>query len=334
MGMWFLVSIVIPAYNAAANITGTIKSALGQTWPRKEIIVVDDGSTDNTLCVAKQFASSEVKVITQEHQGACAARNAGFRACQGEYIQWLDADDLLAPDKIAKQMEAASDVSKKTLLSSPWGTFFYRVSKARFGSTLIWQDLRPVDWLFLRVKENAWMAQQSWLVSRELTDLAGPWDTRLSTDQDGEYFGRVVAASEGTKFVKGAKSYYRGGNFGSVSNSIHLSPRNQDSLFLSTCLQIQYLRSMEDSERTRKACLQFLQRRMIDFYPERPDIVSRAQELAAELGGHLEKPQLSWKYAWMTHLMGWRLAKRASVALPKARGVADRAWDRLLTGLD
>src|SRR6266576_6242361 len=100
-----LVSILIPAYNAERWIADTINSALAQTWPRKEIIVVDDGSEDQTLWVSRQFASKNVSVVTQENRGASAARNKAFELCQGDYIQWLDADDLLAPAKIAKQTE-------------------------------------------------------------------------------------------------------------------------------------------------------------------------------------------------------------------------------------
>ena len=93
-----LVSVLVPAYNAEQWIAGTIRSALAQDWPRKEVVVVDDGSRDRTLAVAREFASREVAVITQENQGAAAARNRAFSVCQGDYIQWLDADDLLSPD--------------------------------------------------------------------------------------------------------------------------------------------------------------------------------------------------------------------------------------------
>src|ERR1700719_2926400 len=102
-----LVSILVPAYNAQQWIADTLASALAQTWPKKEIIVVDDGSTDRTLQVAKQFASKTVRIITQANQGASVARNTAYSLCQGDYIQWLDADDLLDPDKIQRQMQAA-----------------------------------------------------------------------------------------------------------------------------------------------------------------------------------------------------------------------------------
>jgi glycosyltransferase involved in cell wall biosynthesis len=107
------VSIIIPAYNAEKWIGETLESALAQTWSRKEVIVVDDGSRDNTLSVAQGLASAKVKVLRQDNAGASAARNRGLALAQGELIQFLDADDLLAPDKVARQMQtlAAHDSS-------------------------------------------------------------------------------------------------------------------------------------------------------------------------------------------------------------------------------
>src|SRR5258708_26581415 len=85
-----LVSILIPAFNAHAWIADTLRSAIAQTWERKEIIVIDDGSSDQTLVIARQFESNSVRVVTQKNQGAAAARNIAFSLCQGDYIQWLD----------------------------------------------------------------------------------------------------------------------------------------------------------------------------------------------------------------------------------------------------
>ncbi|PYK71260.1 MAG: hypothetical protein DME42_11085 [Verrucomicrobia bacterium] len=78
-----LVSILIPAYNAERWIGDTIQSALAQTWPRAEVIIVDDGSRDRTFQTARQFASKTVSVVTQENQGASAARNRAFELSQG-----------------------------------------------------------------------------------------------------------------------------------------------------------------------------------------------------------------------------------------------------------
>src|SRR5256885_493355 len=205
-----LVSILIPAYNAGPWIGDTIKSALNQTWPRKEIIVVDDGSRDETVAIARQFTSNDVTVISQENQGASAARNKALQLCQGDYIQWLDADDLLAPDKIERQMAALRESdSKRVLLSSAWAFFNYRTQCARFIPTSLWQDLSPAEWLRHKLHENLHMQTATWLTSRELAEAAGPWDTRLHFDDDGEYFCRVLLASEGTRFVPESKVFYR-----------------------------------------------------------------------------------------------------------------------------
>src|SRR5882757_7401378 len=121
-----LVSILIPAYNADPWIADTIKSALNQTWPRVEIVIINDGSRDQTLSIAQQFASEKLSIVSQENQGVCAARNKAFALCQGDYIQWLDADDLLAPDKIARQMAVLDrSGSRKALVSSEFGKFLH-----------------------------------------------------------------------------------------------------------------------------------------------------------------------------------------------------------------
>src|SRR5260221_5780929 len=198
-----LVSILIPAYNAEEWIADTLRSAVSQTWPRKEIIVVDDGSTDQTAATASRFASNGVRVITVKNQGAAAARNHALQLSQGNYIQWLDADDLLAPDKIERQLAALGEVEdKRGLLSSPWAYFNYRPERAHFVPTSLWHDLSPVEWLLRKMGENLHMQTATWLTSRELAEAAGPWDTRLISDDDGEYYCRALLASNGTRFVQ------------------------------------------------------------------------------------------------------------------------------------
>ena len=152
----------------------------------------------------------EVAVVSTENQGSSEARNYALKLSQGDYIQWLDADDLLAPDKIERQLAALREEdSKRVLLSSPWAFFNFRPSRARFVPTSLWQDLSPVEWLLRKMGENLHMQTGTWLTSRELSEAAGPWDKRLVSDDDGEYFCRVLLASEGTRFVPEAKVFYR-----------------------------------------------------------------------------------------------------------------------------
>lgn len=325
-----LVSILIPAYNAEEWIAETLQSAVGQTWPRKEIIVVDDGSTDGTAELARRFASKEVAVVSTENQGLSAAVNFAFRLSHGDYIQELDADDILAPDKIERQLAALRDGdSRRILLSSPWAPFYYRTRHARFVRNSLWQDLSPVEWLVRKMGENLHMQNATWLVSRELAEAAGPWDTRLHYDQDGEYFARVLLASEGTRFVPETGVFYRVTTTNRISY-IGNSDKKKDSLLRSLKLHIQYLRSLEDSERVRKVCLVYLQTWYLNFYPERPDSVAELQSLAAQLQGHLEEPRLRGKYAWMKPVFGWQAAKWAQTALPQIKASCMRHCDKAM----
>lgn len=328
-----LVSILIPAFNAQHWIAETIRSAIDQTWPDREIIIVDDGSTDNTFAIAQQFASKQVKVVNQPNQGASAARNTAYSLSQGDYIQWLDADDLLAPDKISRQIATlASCQSNRTLLSCAWGRFIFRVNRAVFNPTPLWCDLTPAEWLIRKMGQNVYMQTGVWLVSRKLCEAAGSWDTRLRYDDDGEYFCRAILASDGIRFVPDSKVFYRITPSSRLSY-IGQSDRKKNDLFLSIQLHVRYLRSLEDGDRVRTACLKFLDDSLINFFPERPDIVQELEKLAASLGGRLAVPRLRWKYAWLKPLFGWRSAKRAQNALPEIKASAMIAWDRAMYNL-
>jgi glycosyltransferase involved in cell wall biosynthesis len=323
------ISILIPAYNAELWVADAIQSAVCQTWAHKEIIVVDDGSTDRTAEIAKQFGS-KIKLVSTPNRGLCAAVNLAYGLCQGDYIQELDADDILLPDKIERQLAAIRPGdSKRLLLSSPWASFYYRTRKGRFISNSLCQDLSPVEWLLTKMSENLHMQNATWLVSRELAEAAGPWDEQLHYDQDGEYFDRVLLISEGVRFVPGTGVYYRMSGPNNIS-TIGNSNKKKDSLLLSMKLHIQYLRSVEESERVRKACLNYLQTWYGVFYPERSDLVAEIQLLAADLKGSLQEPRLRWKYAWMKPLFGWKAAKWAQQALPQLKASCIRKFDRAM----
>jgi glycosyltransferase involved in cell wall biosynthesis len=325
-----LVSILIPAYNSQQWIADAIESACAQTWPKKEIVVVDDGSSDQTLQVARRFASKSVRVVTQANSGAAAARNTAFSMCQGDYIQWLDADDLLEPDKVERQMRKLRDCpSKRTLFSGAWAYFIYRKRKARFSPTALWNDLTPLEWMLRKMGQNLHMQTDNWLVSRELSTAAGPWDVRLWRDNDGEYFCRVILASDGIQFVPEAKSYYRKAGFNSISY-IGRSNRKLESLFLSMKLHIHYLLSLEESARTRSACMKYIRTWLTEFYPYRPDLVRELKQIALGLGGQLEEPRLSWKYNWITKCFGWSLGRRAQLLMPKLKSSLVIAWDKVM----
>ncbi|HEY1482555.1 MAG TPA: glycosyltransferase family 2 protein [Candidatus Acidoferrum sp.] len=325
-----LVSILIPAFNAQQWIADTLQSALAQSWPRKEIILVDDGSTDRTLEIARQFDHVGVTIVTQTRQGAAAARNKAYSLCHGDYIQWLDADDLLDCDKITKQMAVLENChNQRILISCSWGRFQYRPYRAEFLPTALWCDLSPLEWLLRKMGQNIYMQTGTWLVSRELAEAAGPWDTQLLGDDDGEYFCRVLLSSDGVKFIPDAKVYYRASGVDSLSY-MGMSDKKRDALWRSMQLHIKYLRSLEESDRTRAACTSYLQSSLIFFYPDRPDLIQQAQQLAQEMGTSLEVLGLSWKYSWIERCFGRRAALRAQTHSRKLKWSIVALWDKSL----
>lgn len=104
-----VVSVIVPAYNAEANVADALRSALSQTLREIEVIVVDDGSTDGTASVVRRVAEDDARVhlIRQENAGVAAARNAAISAARGDYVAPLDADDVWYPDKLAAQVARA-----------------------------------------------------------------------------------------------------------------------------------------------------------------------------------------------------------------------------------
>jgi hypothetical protein len=180
---------------------------------------------------------------------------------------------------------------------------------------------------------NLHMQTATWLVSRELTEAAGPWNTQLLGDDDGEYFCRVLRASDGVRFVPGARVYYRRSGFGRLSY-IGRSTRKIDAHFRSMKLHIDYLLALEDTPRTRDACVKYLQNWFIHFYPERADIVREAETIAQNLGGRLEPPTLSWKYEWIRRLFGWTPAKIAQERLRQIKWSTLSRWDHMLARVE
>ncbi|MFN0293152.1 glycosyltransferase family 2 protein [Pedobacter helvus] len=115
-----LVSIIIPLYNAENYIEETIHSALHQSYKIIEIIIVDDGSTDQSLKIAKKYENGILKVFSQPNKGVSAARNFGLNCAKGTYVQFLDADDIIMPDKIEHQINSITTKSMPAFICSNW----------------------------------------------------------------------------------------------------------------------------------------------------------------------------------------------------------------------
>jgi len=303
-----VVSILIPAFNAERWIGETLESALGQTWPHKEIIVVDDGSADRTAEIVAGFAPRGVTLVRQDNLGQCAAENRAFRECRGEFVQYLDADDTLSRDKIALQM-ARIGAEPDAVASGEWARFYSHPSEATFAREAVWRDLGPVEWLI-----GAWtgglpmMQAAIWLVPRVVALRAGPWDERLSLINDFDYFTRVLLAARQVRFCEGARLYYRSGRPSSLAS--RRSRRAWESALLSLELGTAALLERENSPRARRACADVLQEWAYAAYLEDDDVFERLAARVAVLGGSAVRMRGGVAFRVLDRAVGWKVAKR------------------------
>jgi glycosyltransferase involved in cell wall biosynthesis len=311
-----LVSILIPCYNAAPWLPATLESALSQTWPNCEIILVDDGSKDESLAVAEGYRDRGVTVIAQPNRGASAARNAALRASRGRWIQFLDADDLLSPEKIEVQLRAAARHPAGCLLTTRWARFTADPAQAQFIPEPLNIDADPIEWVTLKLEHAAMMHPAAWLSPRAVVDQAGPWNETLSLDDDGEYFSRLVLFSFGVRFCADAATYYRSQIVQSLSNS--KSDRAWLSAFRSLEATATQLLARQDTPRTRHACAAGAQRLIYECYPRAAEARRLARALAARCGGAADiQPTGGDRFHRLRRIIGWRLARRVQLALDR-----------------
>ncbi|WP_282041194.1 glycosyltransferase family 2 protein [Winogradskyella flava] len=238
------VSIIIPSFNSKSFIEETLNSVYNQTYKNIEIIVVDDGSTDGSVEFVRSVSKENVRVVQNYRKGACAARNYGLDIASGDYIQFLDADDVLSSSKIESQINLASKYGQDNIYSCGWSHFNNQIDTARYYKQDIDKDYSSAyTWL-----NDSWlgkgMGQTSiWLTHRDLIKKAGLWDESLMINQDGEFFSRVIMNAKEIRFSEQGMVYYRKGNEESVSQKNNKSLAKVGSLLRSYILYKEHANS-------------------------------------------------------------------------------------------
>lgn len=307
-----LVSILIPCFNAERWLAECLESVLAQSWDNKEIIVVNDGSTDASAEILRKYEKRGIKVLDQENSGASVARNRALRIAQGELVEFIDADDLLASDKIAVQVRRLATEEPKRVAAGAWVRFHDRPDNLEFRPDPVWADLDPVDWLVLSWEGGGNMPLGAWLTPRSVIEKAGPWDETPCPNDDGEFFTRVLLNSSGVAFCNEARFFYRSGIDGSLSG--RRTPEMLTATFRSIELSTKHLLDTEDSPRTRAACATHFQRFIYDVYPFMPHLVREAEERIQCLGGSSLKLEGGGRvFRLLLRGLGWKPAKRVQV---------------------
>lgn len=316
-----LVSVIIPCKDADRWLAAAIEACLRQTWGNLEIIVVDNGSADGSLTLARHYRGPRVSVFECARPGASAARNTGLAQARGDFIQFLDADDLLHPGKIRSQLERLATAPPLSVASGAWARFRDDPYEVQFAAEPVWRDLAPTAFLTLSWCGGGMMPNFAWLAPRAVVARAGDWDERLSLGDDGEFFSRVVLASSGIAFCGEARGYYRSGPAATVSRRRDRAALR--SAFLSAALSCDRLLRQEPSAAAANACAAQYQRFAFDAYLEAPDLAAVAERRAARLGGSDLKIGGGPAFQALSRCLGWRAAKRCQ-----------RSWHRLRAGAD
>ncbi len=184
------VSVIIPTYNYGRFIGKAIESVLAQTVPIHEIIVVDDGSTDETGQTVKAFGE-QVHYIKQQNGGVCAARNNGVKNSSGDYIAFLDADDEWLPEKIEKQLAKFETDAKIGLVFCGMREFDFETGET-IGFFLEGEEGWVADDLILFEKPVVIVSGSAIMVTRQAFDEVGGFDPKLKNGEDWEFCYRVA----------------------------------------------------------------------------------------------------------------------------------------------
>lgn len=275
-----LVSIIIPVYNKAAFIRDTLDSALAQTYPNTEIILVDDGSSDGSLKILEKYTEDfpeKIRLFAQKNAGVSPATNKGINMAKGDYIQFLDADDLLSPNKIENQIKLLAGHSLGAISICEWVTFRDKPEEHERWSLKVFKDYsEPVEIGLDFFNRSEMMADSCYLVPRKLIDKVGPWNDALTINQDGEFFFRVILQACEVLFEPTGRVFYRKPAINNVSQQ--KSYRASQSLLESYRCYERELLKKEDSQRVREALAKNYLRFIYVTYPKFPDLIKEAEK--------------------------------------------------------
>ena len=202
------VSVIIPNYNRADMVLETIKNQQAQTIPPHEIIVVDDGSTDGSPEVIRKYAP-KVTLLEQENQGPGAARNWGFEHATGDYIQFMDSDDLASLNKLECQVRAIESTDSD-FAYCPW--LHIRWDDQTSAKPLYTLQCKPPGkkYSLFEWKLRGWVQVfQNCVFNRKILEKTGTIRTDLRVGEDGEYFARLLANSPRAVFTPECLVFYR-----------------------------------------------------------------------------------------------------------------------------
>jgi glycosyltransferase involved in cell wall biosynthesis len=214
-----LVTVIIPAYNSSINIEECISSVINQIYENIEILIIDDGSTDDTKNIVQNIIKKEsrIKYYYQENQGSPTAKNYGLTLANGKYIQFLDSDDILSMDKIENQI-ALLDGSEDNICVCKTVAFNNEINNigelVEIDTEYLDYTSSPIDFLLNLIGSNGrpgMVQPNAYLTPTKVIHKAGFWSQSLnrSPDDDSEFFCRVILNCDKIIYDSKSINYYR-----------------------------------------------------------------------------------------------------------------------------
>jgi glycosyltransferase involved in cell wall biosynthesis len=216
------VSVVLPAYEAAATIAGAVASVLRQTESDFELIVVDDGSADGTAEVVERFEDPRVRIVRRENRGAAAARNTGVNTAAAPLVAFIDSDDLWLPGFLAGMREIFEREPATALAYTDAWVVDAETRRVSTSTAMQWQHppipppADPTAFLLELVERN--FVYTATVARRSVLVRLGGFDERLRAAIDYDMWLRIVAANESVGWLPGLNAVYRRDRPGSISS--------------------------------------------------------------------------------------------------------------------
>ncbi len=313
-----LISVVIPCYNSEQFIGETVESALAQTFKNYEVILIDDGSTDKTPEILKSFERQErIRVVYSRHRGASAARNEGTQFAKGEFFQYLDSDDLLPEEALAKRVQVITQ-SHADVVYSDWQRFKVSASGEMQKLEIVTGTIEQIHSdPQIAVFTDFWAPPAALLYRRNIVEKIGGWNESLPVIQDARFL--LDAALHGARFARcpGVGAYYRQHDSGSVSTG-------NPVLFLKDCmknaLQIEKWWSEHGgiSDERHRALLKVLGYVARSSFEKAPPLFDETCEVLERLEpGYLPARPVALYFA--SKMLGYRRAERVALCYRKIK---------------
>jgi len=303
------VSVIMPVFNAAAFLQEAVTSVLQQSLQDLELVIVNDGSTDQSPAILDAFKDPRVRVLHQNNAGQSAAINRGVHASHGDFIKIVDADDWLNPPHLMAQLNSLGQ-APNCVSACRWGYFHQAVQCPAVLAESTDRDYSdPLSWIVDSLTlDEGMMGGWKWLIPRAVWDRSGGYDERLSLNNDFHASIAILLASNGVRFAPEAVYSYRKGVTGALSGT--RSRRSMESALLTTQLGCELLLQRQDSTKIRRICGNRFRRWAYDFFPEHPDLAETAEQRAQELG-HDHVPFPGGRLAQsLAGLLGWRTVRK------------------------